>query len=156
GAIGAGYVFFPYFVDGQMAQFWQHSLFMLPDHDALAHAEEVPHWVGLMPLILGLGGILLAFILYIVAPGLPARMAAAFRPLYLLLLNKWYFDELYDWLFVRPANLLGYGLWKGGDGAVIDGIGPDGIAAVTRDLAKRAGRLQSGYVYHYAFVMLIG
>ena len=72
------------------------------------------------------------------------------------LYNKWYFDELYDRLFVRTAKYLGYGLWKSGDGAVIDGVGPDGIAAATRDVAARASRLQSGYVYHYAFAMVIG
>jgi NADH-quinone oxidoreductase subunit L len=156
GAVVAGYFFFPYFVDGRMAQFWQNSLLVLPDHNALAKAEELPHWVGLAPLVVGLAGIAVAFVFYVLAPNLPARLAASFRPLYLFLLNKWYFDELYDWLFVRPAKLLGYGLWKGGDGAMIDGLGPDGIAAVTRDLSRRAGRLQTGYVYHYAFAMLIG
>jgi NADH-quinone oxidoreductase subunit L len=89
-------------------------------------------------------------------PSLPARLASATRPVYLFLLNKWYFDELYDFLFVRPAKRLGRGLWKIGDGAIIDGLGPDGIASLTRRLAQRAGQLQSGYVYHYAFVMLIG
>ena len=72
------------------------------------------------------------------------------------MLNKWYVDELYDIIFVRPARWLGRNLWKTGDGAIIDGVGPDGIAAATIDLARRAGRLQSGYVYHYAFAMLIG
>jgi len=156
GAIVAGYFFFPYFVDGKMVQFWQTSLLVLPDHNSLARAEALPRWVGLAPLVVGLAGIAVAFVFYILAPNLPARLATTFRPLYLFLLNKWYFDEVYDWLFVRPAKLLGYGLWKGGDGAVIDGLGPDGIATVTRDLARRAGRLQTGYVYHYAFAMLIG
>jgi NADH-quinone oxidoreductase subunit L len=94
--------------------------------------------------------------MYIRDPRLPQRLAQRFRGLYLFLLNKWYFDELYDRLFVRPALLLGQGLWKAGDGAVIDGVGPDGVAAATQSLARRASRLQSGYVYHYAFVMLIG
>jgi NADH-quinone oxidoreductase subunit L len=71
-------------------------------------------------------------------------------------LNKWYFDELYDALFVRPAFFIGRGLWKSGDGALIDGVGPDGIAAATLNLARRATRLQTGYVFHYAFAMLIG
>ena len=83
-------------------------------------------------------------------------MAERFQKLYLFLLNKWYFDELYDALFVRPAFRLGRGLWKTGDGALIDGIGPDGIAASTLSLARRAAALQSGYLYHYAFAMLIG
>ncbi|HTI87678.1 MAG TPA: NADH-quinone oxidoreductase subunit L, partial [Alphaproteobacteria bacterium] len=74
----------------------------------------------------------------------------------LFLLNKWYFDELYDRLFVQPAFRIGRGLWLGGDKAVIDGVGPDGIANVTTDLARGAGKVQTGYVYHYAFAMLVG
>jgi NADH-quinone oxidoreductase subunit L len=89
-------------------------------------------------------------------PHLPAKLAKRLRPLYLFSLNKWYFDELYDWMFVRPAKYLGYGLWKQGDGGVIDGIGPDGIAAAASAIARRVVKLQSGYVYHYAFLMLAG
>jgi NADH-quinone oxidoreductase subunit L len=83
-------------------------------------------------------------------------VTARFRGLYLFLLNKWYFDELYDRIFTRPAFRIGYGPWKGGDGAVIDGLGPDGLAAATQVLARRTSRLQTGYLYHYAFAMLIG
>jgi NADH-quinone oxidoreductase subunit L len=89
-------------------------------------------------------------------PGIPAWAALQFRALYLVLLNQWYFDELYDRLFVRSAFSLGDGLWKTGDGVIIDGLGPDGISAATRELAREASRLQTGYVYHYAFAMLIG
>lgn len=74
----------------------------------------------------------------------------------MLSFNKWYFDEIYDRIFVRPAFYLGHGFWKAGDGAVIDGVGPDGIAATTVRLSRRASALQSGYLYHYAFAMLIG
>jgi NADH-quinone oxidoreductase subunit L len=109
-----------------------------------------------MPLIFGLAGIGVAYLFYIADPRIPVRLAAQFRALYLFLLNKWYFDELYDWLFVRPAMMIGDGLWKSGDGAVIDGLGPNGVAAVTRDLARQASRLQTGYLYHYAFAMMIG
>ena len=77
-------------------------------------------------------------------------------PIYNFLLNKWYFDELYDVLLVRPAKFLGYQLWKKGDGRTIDGFGPDGVSAVVLDLSRRARKLQSGYLYHYAFAMLIG
>ena len=76
--------------------------------------------------------------------------------LYLFLLNKWYFDELYDRVFVNPAKRLGRGLWKSGDGNVIDGVGPDGIAAAVINLSRRASKLQTGYIYHYAFAMLVG
>ena len=119
-----------------------------------------PYWaelpVRLLPLTVAVIGIAVAYALYVVDPRLPARLALQFRALYLFLLNKWYFDELYDWLFVRPAMMIGGGLWKSGDGAVIDGLGPDGVAAVTRDLARQASRLQTGYLYHYAFAMMIG
>jgi NADH-quinone oxidoreductase subunit L len=74
----------------------------------------------------------------------------------LFLLNKWYFDELYDFLFTRPAHYIGRQLWLEGDGTLIDGLGPDGIAAAARNLAARASRLQTGYLYHYAFAMLAG
>jgi NADH-quinone oxidoreductase subunit L len=89
-------------------------------------------------------------------PDLPGRLAAAFGGVYRFLLNKWYFDELYDALFVRPSFVIGRGLWKAGDGAVIDGVGPDGIAAATVGVAQAVRRVQSGYIYHYAFAMLIG
>jgi NADH-quinone oxidoreductase subunit L len=112
--------------------------------------------IELLPLLLGLAGIAIAFVLYILRPGLPAIRAARFRGLYLFLLNKWYFDELYEAIFVQPAKQIGYALWKGGDGGTIDRLGPDGVSALTRDIARRAGRLQTGYVYHYAFAMLIG
>jgi NADH-quinone oxidoreductase subunit L len=104
----------------------------------------------------GLAGVGLAYLYYMAAPDLPARTARALRPLYLFSLNKWYFDELYDRIFVRPAVVIGRSLWKSGDGAVIDGLGPDGVASTTRRLSRRASALQSGYVYHYAFAMLIG
>ncbi len=156
GAVAGGYAFYSLFVGHDMGEFWRQSLLVLPGRNSIEAGHGVPEWVSLTPLVLGLAGIAAAFVMYILAPGLPAALARAARPLYLFLLNKWYFDELYDALFVGPAKWVGYGLWKGGDGAVIDGLGPDGVAAVTRDLARRAGRLQTGYVYHYAFVMLIG
>jgi NADH-quinone oxidoreductase subunit L len=109
-----------------------------------------------MPLIFALIGIAIAYFFYIADPRIPVRLAAQFRSLYFFLLNKWYFDDLYDWTFVRTAFALGDGLWKSGDGAVIDGLGPNGVATVTRDLAHQASRLQTGYLYHYAFAMMIG
>ncbi|MCH8182811.1 MAG: NADH-quinone oxidoreductase subunit L, partial [Proteobacteria bacterium] len=92
--------------------------------------------------------------LYVRNKALPARLAGANDTLYRFLLNKWYFDEIYDRLIVRPVMWLGTTLWRRGDGRIIDGFGPDGFAAVVIDLARRAGSAQTGYLYHYAFVML--
>jgi NADH-quinone oxidoreductase subunit L len=89
-------------------------------------------------------------------PDLPRLLAERLRAIYLFLLNKWYFDELFDRLFVRSSFALGYGFWKGGDGAIIDGHGPDGAAAATIGAARQASRLQTGYVYHYAFAIVVG
>src|SRR5579862_574580 len=156
GALVAGFLGYNYFVGAGHEQFWRDSIVVLPGHDTLEGAEHVPFWVGKLPLGAGLLGIALAWVCYIWQPGIPAWCARAFRPLYLFLLNKWYFDELYDLVFVRTAFALGRGLWKKGDGAVIDGLGPDGLAETTRGLSVLASRLQTGYLYHYAFAMLIG
>jgi len=156
GAVVAGFLGYNYFVGSGHEQFWRDSIVVLPGHDTLEGAEHVPFWVGKLPLGAGLLGIALAWVCYIWQPGIPAWCARAFRPLYLFLLNKWYFDELYDLVFVRTAFALGRGLWKKGDGAVIDGLGPDGLAETTRGLSVLASRLQTGYLYHYAFAMLIG
>jgi len=156
GAALAGYLGYEAFVGHEAEHFWGHALLVLPEHHALEAAHHVPEWVKILPLVVAVSGIVLAFILYAVAKSLPAMLAEQFRALYLFLLNKWYFDELYDWLFVRPAFVIGRGLWKGGDGALIDGVGPDGVAASALKIAKGTVRLQTGYIFHYAFAMLIG
>ena len=122
----------------------------------LEEAHHAPFAIRILPLIVGLIGIALAYLMYIVRTDLPARLAAAVPSLYRFLLNKWYFDELYDFLFVEPAKRLGYALWQGVDLMTIDRLGPDGVAMSALTVARRAVRLQSGYVYHYAFAMLIG
>jgi NADH-quinone oxidoreductase subunit L len=156
GAAVVGFFGFGAFVGDKHADFWKSAILVLPAHAALAQAERVPLVIAYLPLFAGILGIGTAYVFYMVDPGIPARLAARYRALYLFLLNRWYFDELYDWLFVRPAMVIGDGLWRSGDGAVIDGFGPDGVAAVTRDLARQASRLQTGYLYHYAFAMMIG
>ncbi len=156
GAVFSGYLGYDYFVGSGLEAFWGESIKVLPDHNALADAHHVPSWVKVLPIVMGLGGIALAYVFYMAIPGLPGMLAARLRLLYLFLLNKWYFDELYDWAFVRPARRLGHGLWKEGDGSLIDGLGPDGISSAARVLARRISSFQSGYVYHYAFAMLIG
>jgi NADH-quinone oxidoreductase subunit L len=117
--------------------------------------HEIPGWVGFAPFIAMLAGFALSYLFYIAVPTLPAATAKAFRPLYLFLLNKWYFDELYDFIFVRPAFAIGRLFWKAGDGAIIDGT-IDGTAAGVAWTTGKIVKLQTGYVYHYAFAMLIG
>ena len=101
-------------------------------------------------------GFMVAWQFYIRKPELPAELARQHEPLYKFLLNKWYFDELYEIIFVRPALWIGRFLWQRGDGWLIDGFGPDGVSARVLDVTQRVVRLQSGYLYHYAFAMLIG
>ena len=125
----------------------------------LVPAARIAGWreAGDVLLLLhSLAGIALAYLMYMFAPGLAPWLAGRFRGVYLFLLRKWYFDELYDFLFVNPAFRIGRALWHGGDGALIDGVGPDGVAAASRVIARRVIALQSGYLYHYAFAMLIG
>jgi NADH-quinone oxidoreductase subunit L len=101
-------------------------------------------------------GFFIAWHFYIRRPELPTELARQHEPLYKFLLHKWYFDELYDVLFVRPTIWLGRLLWKRGDGSIIDGLGPDGVSARVLDVTRNVVRLQTGYLYHYAFAMLIG
>ncbi|MEW5703394.1 MAG: NADH-quinone oxidoreductase subunit L [Pseudomonadota bacterium] len=156
GAIFAGFIGYEYFVGAGMDAFWRDAIFVLPAHSALQDAHHVPDWVKLLPVGMGVLGIALAYLFYLAAPKLPGLLAGRLPTMYRFLLNKWYFDELYDRLFVNPAKWLGHGLWKQGDGALIDGVGPDGVAAAALNLARRASRFQTGYVYHYAFAMLVG
>ena len=156
GALVAGFVFKGVFIGEAQEAFWRGALFTLASNNIVADIHHVPSWVVAAPVVMMVSGFLVAWLFYLYIPKAPGNLADAFRPLYLFLLNKWYFDELYDWLFVRPAHRIGRILWKTGDGAIIDGLGPDGIAARVIDITARAVRLQSGYVYHYAFAMLIG
>ncbi len=156
GAVFLGAIGYGSFVGAYREDFWQDAILVLAARDTIEAAHHLPLWVKLLPVLMGFAGIAIAYLAYMVEPGLPGRIAAAVRPLYTLFFNKWYFDELYRWLFVRPVHVLGRGLWQTGDMAIIDGFGPDGIARVSRGLAQRFSRFQTGYVYHYAFVMLIG
>ncbi|MFC3676648.1 NADH-quinone oxidoreductase subunit L [Ferrovibrio xuzhouensis] len=156
GAMFAGYLFHDGFIGHHWKEFWGEAILVLDDHKALENMHHVPFLVMIAPLVVGLVGIAVAWYAYIRDPDLPRRAAKQQVVLYQFLLNKWYFDEIYDFIFVRPAMWLGRVLWKEGDGRIIDGLGPDGFAATVVRLARRASVLQSGYVYHYAFAMLIG
>lgn len=156
GAVGSGYVAYDWFVGAGHDEFWGDAILILPLHPALENAHHVPALVKYAPLIVGAIGIAAAYIMYIAKPDIPGKIATKFQAVYQFLLNKWYFDELYDKIFVRPSFALGRSFWKGGDGALIDGVGPDGVSAAVKILARRASALQTGYLYHYAFAMLIG
>ncbi|MDG4649078.1 NADH-quinone oxidoreductase subunit L [Roseibacterium sp. SDUM158017] len=127
-----------------------------PENNVLNEAHEVPYWVKWSPFVAMLLGFVTALWFYVLNPAVPGQLARAQRPLYLFLLNKWYFDEAYDFLFVRPARAVGRFFWKGGDGAVIDG-GINGLAmGIIPFFTRLAGRAQSGYIFHYAFAMVLG
>lgn len=132
------------------------AIFMAPDNHVMDDAHHAPTWVKVSPFVAMVLGLITAFWFYIVNPSLPKRLAEEQRPLYEFLLNKWYFDEIYDFLFVRPAKWLGNFLWKRGDGNVIDGS-INGIAmGIIPFFTRVVGRAQSGYLFHYAFAMVIG
>jgi NADH-quinone oxidoreductase subunit L len=151
GSLLAGAVFMRFFIGVDQVAFWKGSL--------VTHGEshhEVPLLVMLAPTLAMAVGFGIAWYFYIRNPLVPFGLAKRFRGAYQFLLHAWYFDDLYDFLFVRPAKRIGRFLWKTGDGTVIDGIGPDGVAARVIDITNRVVKLQTGYIYHYAFVMLIG
>ena len=156
GALFAGAVFAGLFVGGEQTGFWAGSIFTAADNQILVELKQVPSWVVLSPLIMMISGFVLAWVMYIYRPAWPGEIADQHDLIYKFLLNKWYFDEIYDFIFVRPAKWLASLFWKGGDGYVIDGFGPDGIAANVLRVTRRMVALQTGYVYHYAFVMLLG
>ena len=132
------------------------AVFTHPDNHVMDAAHHAPNWVKVSPFIAMLLGFSLAWLFYIRRPDLPGRLAESQRPLYNFLVNKWYFDELYDWIFVRPIKFVGRFLWRRGDEAIIDG-GINGLAmGIVPFFTRLAGRAQSGYIFTYAFFMVIG
>jgi NADH-quinone oxidoreductase subunit L len=154
GSILAGFPFKEVFAGHGTEEFFRESLKMKPG--LLEEIHHVPAVVALLPTIMMVIGFAVSWLFYIRRPYIPVELANQHQLLYRFLLNKWYFDELYDFIFVRPAKWLGYTLWKKGDGFIIDGLGPDGVSARVLDVTRNVVRLQSGYLYHYAFAMLIG
>lgn len=156
GALAAGWVFKDAFIGEGVHEFWRTALYFGPENHLLHEMEEIPHWAGLAPTVMMVIGFVVAVVFYVLSPAIPRLLAEKMPGTYQFLLNKWYFDELYDAIFVRPAFALGRLFWKGGDGAIIDRLGPDGVAARVVDGAGWFARLQTGYIYNYAFAMLIG
>ncbi len=156
GAVAAGFVFAPYFIGDHAATFWNGAVFTSPANHVLHDSHGVPTWVKWSPLVLTLIGTFAAWWIYVVNEGMARRMADRGGVVHAFLYNKWYFDELYDFVFVKGARALGDLFWKVGDVKIIDGGGPNGMAWLSSKFAGGLSRFQSGYVYFYAFVMLLG
>ena len=156
GAVFAGGVFAEKFVGPERDEFWKGAIAVGASNHVLDEIRHVPAWLAWTPLAVTAIGFVAAWWTYILHEGMGARIAAKEGPLWRFLYNKWYFDELYDFVFVKGAKLLGDIFWKGGDQKIIDGLGPDGVSALSYLTGKGVGRIQTGYVYHYAFVMLLG
>ncbi len=155
GAVAAGFVFHGWFIEPETAgEFWKGALFF--NGHLMHEMHGVPLLVKLAATIVMLTGLLIAWAAYLKSPSFPAKFVDTFQPIYQFLLRKWYFDELYHFLFVRPAFAIGRLLWHRGDEGTIDRFGPNGSAWVVQMGSRVTARLQTGYVYTYAFVMLIG
>jgi NADH-quinone oxidoreductase subunit L len=154
GSILAGFPFKELFAGHGVEEFFRESVKMNPH--IIEDMHRIPETIAFLPTLMMVLGFLVSWLFYIRRPYLPVELAKEQPLLYQFLLNKWYFDELYDLIFVRPTKAIGRFLWKGGDGYVIDGFGPDGVSARVLDVTRNVVRLQTGYLYHYAFAMLIG
>ncbi len=155
GALFAGWLLYPYFVGEGREAFWGETLFILPANDTVEAAHHVPGWVKTLPIFVALGGIAVAYVVYLFKTGLAPKIVALVKPVHTLFYNKWFVDELYNATFVKGAIALGKGFFKVGDGMLINGLGPDGMAAASRGIATRLKAVQSGYVYHYALTMIV-
>ncbi len=157
GAIFAGWYAKDWFDNDTVQNFWHGAIFVQPQDESIALGEQLPEWEKVMPLYAAaLPGIFFAYIFYMFKPAWPGKVAKAFGGIYRLVFNKYYFDELYDRIFVRGSFRLGDVFWKKGDDGTIDRFGPDGVAKLASRTAKRVGALQTGYVYTYAFAIVIG
>jgi NADH-quinone oxidoreductase subunit L len=156
GSLLAGFPFKELFAGHGVAEFFRESLRFADTNHVIDDMHHVTLYISLLPTAAMALGAYVAWLFYIRRPELPDQLARQHEPLYKFFLNKWYFDEVYDFLFVRPAICLGRILWRGGDGWLIDGFGPDGVSARVLDVTRNVVRLQTGYLYHYAFAMLIG
>jgi len=153
GAIFAGYIFKELFIgNGSIDNFWRDSIFFLKP----LSTEHPPIWFLLLTPFLVISSIPIAYYLFVKDKNLIEQMANVNKPLYNFLLNKWYFDEFYDVLIINPSKKLGLFLWKVFDIKLIDGFGPDGISTLIKKCSQKASKFQSGFIYQYAFIMLLG
>ena len=155
GAVFAGWLLYPAFIGKAQAGFWNGAIFSGQDNHVLAHLDQLPLLLTLVPTVAAVLGAVTAWFCYMARPALPAQLAGRFRPFYLFLLNKWYFDELYGAIFVRPYAVLARVLWHGADQGIIDGSSA-GLARLTAGGSIQLVRIQTGSIAVYAFTMLIG
>ena len=154
--IFSGIYFVDYFLSHDYQFLWQTAIYLSESNHVIESIHYVPKWVKYSPLAMMVLGLITAIIFYLIYPNIPKFLSNKLNPLYKFLLNKWYFDELYELIFVRNISRIGNFLSDFGDKRVIDGLGPDGISLRVMDIAKQVSRIQTGYIYHYAFAMLIG
>ena len=154
--IFSGVYFVDYFMYHDYQYLWQSSIYLSENNHVIESIHYVPKWVKYSPLVMMVIGLFTAIIFYILYPKIPKFLSSRFNLLYKFLLNKWYFDEIYEFIFVRNISRIGNFLSNFGDKRIIDGLGPDGISLRVMDIAKQISRIQTGYIYHYAFAMLIG
>jgi len=154
--IFSGAYFVDYFMSHDYQFLWEDAIYLSQNNNVIEAIHYVPKWVKYSPLLMMLTGLVTSFFFYILFPSIPKYLANTFNSLYKFLLNKWYFDELYEFLFVSNIKKLGAFLFNFGDKKIIDGFGPDGVSSRVLYFAKQIGRLQTGYIYHYAFAMLFG
>ena len=154
--IFSGVYFVDYFMYHDYQYLWQSSIYLSENNHVIESIHYVPKWVKYSPLVMMIIGLFTAVMFYLLYPKVPKFLSSQFNPLYKFLLNKWYFDEIYEFIFVRNISRIGNFLSNFGDKRIIDGLGPDGISLRVMDIAKQISRIQTGYIYHYAFAMLIG
>ncbi len=154
GAVFAGWAFYDSFVGHHYKEFWGEAIYNAKTNTVLKDKYDVPEWVFFAPLVVTLVGFLIATFTYFFNRGVGARIAAHGGPLHSLFSRKWYFDEIYQATLVRGSAALGNFLWRTGDKRIIDGLGPDGVTALARWGARRMSAMHTGYLYHYAFVII--
>ena len=154
GAISAGFIFKDIFIGnhGVVSDYWSHSIFFLEP----LSSEHPPSWIVYLTPLLVIISIPLSYYLFVKNKKIIDEIIKGNKPLYKFLLNKWYFDELYEVVFIKSSKKLGLFLWKFFDIRIIDGFGPDGISKIIKKLSIKANKFQSGYIYQYAFIMLLG
>jgi NADH-quinone oxidoreductase subunit L len=151
----AGFTLRAWFIGDDWQEYWGHAIFLVNNGEIMRRMEDLPGFIGWAPLVAGPLGIVVAYLMYIQRPQFPAQLASRFQPVYQFLLNKWYFDELYNFIIVQPYIRLAKTLWQVGDTTIIDGV-PNGLATLTADGSAQVVRIQTGSIAVYAFAMLIG